>query len=119
MDPLHKSPSFLKLIEEDFQIFLQIPNDFASMIWGDQPPYKDSVKIVDGNKLWFVRVKKKTDVGPILVDGFTKVVRDSCVRKDDYLMFQSYGQVRKLIPFVFVLADYLLGSFFFLCWITG
>ncbi|KAJ0666434.1 putative transcription factor B3-Domain family [Helianthus annuus] len=61
------------------------------MIWGDQPPYKDSVKIVDGNNLWFVRVKKKTDVGPVLADGFTKVVRDSCVRKDDYLMFQSYG----------------------------
>ncbi|XP_035832907.1 uncharacterized protein LOC110876214 [Helianthus annuus] len=60
------------------------------MIWGDQPPYKDSVKIVDGNKLWFVRVKK-TDVGHVLGDGFTKVVRDSCVRKDDYLMFQSYG----------------------------
>ncbi|KAM0009323.1 putative transcription factor B3-Domain family [Helianthus debilis subsp. tardiflorus] len=58
MDPLHNSPSFLKLIEEDFLIFLEIPNDFASMIWGDQPPYKDSVKIVDGNKLWFVRVKK-------------------------------------------------------------
>ncbi|KAJ0455828.1 putative transcription factor B3-Domain family [Helianthus annuus] len=90
MDPLHNSPSFLKLIEEDFPIFLQIPNDFASMIWGDQPPYKDSVKIVDGNKLWFVRVKK-TDVGPVLADGFTKVVRDSCVRKDDYLIFQSYG----------------------------
>ncbi|KAM0044221.1 putative transcription factor B3-Domain family [Helianthus debilis subsp. tardiflorus] len=42
MDPLHNSPSFLKLIDEDFLIFLQIPNDFASMIWGDQPPYKDS-----------------------------------------------------------------------------
>ncbi|KAJ0804206.1 hypothetical protein HanPI659440_Chr02g0035451 [Helianthus annuus] len=43
MDPLHNNPSFLKLIEEDDPIFLQIPNDFASMIWGDQPPYKDSV----------------------------------------------------------------------------
>ncbi|KAJ0743099.1 putative transcription factor B3-Domain family [Helianthus annuus] len=53
MDPMNNSPSFLKLIQEDDQIFLQIPNDFASMIWGDQPPYKDSVKIVDGNKLWF------------------------------------------------------------------
>ncbi|MFS8017902.1 hypothetical protein Hanom_Chr15g01385861 [Helianthus anomalus] len=46
MDPLHNSPSFLKLIDEDDPIFL-----------GDQPPYKDSVKIVDGAKLWFVRVK--------------------------------------------------------------
>uniref|UniRef100_A0A251VF55 DNA-binding pseudobarrel domain-containing protein n=2 Tax=Helianthus annuus TaxID=4232 RepID=A0A251VF55_HELAN len=60
------------------------------MIWGDQPPYKDSVKIIDGNKLWFIRVKK-TDVGPVLADGFTKVVRDSCIRKDNYLMFESYG----------------------------
>ncbi|KAJ0938372.1 putative DNA-binding pseudobarrel domain superfamily [Helianthus annuus] len=90
MDPLHNNPSFLKLIEEDDPIFLQIPNDFASMIWGDQPPYKDSVKIIDGNKLWFIRVKK-TDVGPVLADGFTKVVRDSCIRKDNYLMFESYG----------------------------
>ncbi|KAF5779333.1 putative transcription factor B3-Domain family [Helianthus annuus] len=61
------------------------------MIWGDQPPYKDSVKIVDGNKLWFVRLKK-TDVGHVLADGFTKVVRDSCIRKNNYLMFQSFGQ---------------------------
>ncbi|XP_022010586.1 uncharacterized protein LOC110919843 [Helianthus annuus] len=91
MDPMNNSPSFLKLIEEDDPIFLQIPNDFASMIWGDQPPYKDSVKIVDGNKLWFVRLKK-TDVGPVLADGFTKVVRDSCIRKNNYLMFQSFGQ---------------------------
>ncbi|KAJ0787931.1 putative transcription factor B3-Domain family [Helianthus annuus] len=90
MDPMNNSPSFLKLIQEDDQIFLQIPNDFASMIWGDQPPYKDSVKIVDGNKLWFVL--KKTDVGHVLADGFTKVVRDSCIRKNNYLMFQSFGQ---------------------------
>ncbi|KAJ0485073.1 putative transcription factor B3-Domain family [Helianthus annuus] len=91
MDPMNNSPSFLKLIQEDDQIFLQIPNDFASMIWGDQPPYKDPVKIVDGNKLWFVRLKK-TDVGHVLADGFTKVVRDSCIRKNNYLMFQSFGQ---------------------------
>ncbi|KAM0060423.1 putative transcription factor B3-Domain family [Helianthus debilis subsp. tardiflorus] len=91
MDPMNNSPSFLKLIQEDDQIFLQIPNDFASMIWGDQPPYKDSVKIVDGNKLWFVRLKK-TDVGHVLADGFTKVVRDSCIRKNNYIMFQTFGQ---------------------------
>ncbi|KAJ0588180.1 putative transcription factor B3-Domain family [Helianthus annuus] len=90
IDPLHNTPSFLKLIDEDFPIFLEIPNDFASMVWGDQPPYKDLVKIVDGDNIWFVRVKK-TVVGPVLADGFTKVVRDSSVRKDDYLMFQSYG----------------------------
>ncbi|KAJ0554661.1 putative transcription factor B3-Domain family [Helianthus annuus] len=60
------------------------------MVWGDHPPYKDSVKIGDGDNILFVRVKK-TDVGPVLADGFTKLVRDTSVRKDDYLMFQTYG----------------------------
>ncbi|KAJ0805452.1 putative transcription factor B3-Domain family [Helianthus annuus] len=60
------------------------------MVWGDHPPYKDSVKILDGDNIWFVRVKK-TDVGPVLADGFTKLVRDTHLRKDDYLMFQTYG----------------------------
>ncbi|KAJ0610241.1 putative transcription factor B3-Domain family [Helianthus annuus] len=90
IDPLHNTPSFLKLIDEDFPIFLEIPNDFASMVWGDHPPYKDSVRIVDGDNIWFVRVKK-TDVGPVLADGFTKLVRGTSIRKDDYLMFQTYG----------------------------
>ncbi|KAM0007541.1 hypothetical protein Hdeb2414_s0138g00809801 [Helianthus debilis subsp. tardiflorus] len=58
MDQINNNSSFLMLIEEDDPIFLQIPNDFASMMWGDRPPYKKSVKIVDGNKLWFVRLKK-------------------------------------------------------------
>ncbi|KAL9997472.1 putative transcription factor B3-Domain family [Helianthus debilis subsp. tardiflorus] len=90
MDRSNNSPSFLKLIEKFDPLFLQIPNDFASMTWVEQPPYKESVKIVDGNKLWFVRLKK-TELGPVLGDGFTKVVRDSCIRKNDYLMFQSFG----------------------------
>ncbi|KAJ0435794.1 hypothetical protein HanIR_Chr17g0897311 [Helianthus annuus] len=58
MDQSNNNPSFLKLIEEDDPLFLQIPNDYASLMWGEQPPYKESVKIVDGNKLWFVRLKK-------------------------------------------------------------
>ncbi|KAJ0882655.1 hypothetical protein HanPSC8_Chr10g0412201 [Helianthus annuus] len=33
---------------------------------------------------------EKTDLGSVLGDGFTKVVRDSCI-KNDYLMFQSFG----------------------------
>ncbi|KAJ0770316.1 hypothetical protein HanPI659440_Chr07g0255911 [Helianthus annuus] len=37
------------------------------------------------------KTEKKTDLGPVLGNGFTKVVRDSCIRKIDYLMFQSFG----------------------------
>ncbi|KAJ0930571.1 putative transcription factor B3-Domain family [Helianthus annuus] len=55
MDPSKKSPSFLKLIEDDDPIFLEIPIDFASVMWGEQPPYKESVKIIDGNNIWFVK----------------------------------------------------------------
>ncbi|KAJ0820767.1 hypothetical protein HanPSC8_Chr16g0711911 [Helianthus annuus] len=76
MDPSKNNPSFLKLIQDDDPIFLEIPIDFASMMWGEQPPYKESVKIVDGNNIWFVRLKR-TALGPLLDDSFTKVVRDS------------------------------------------
>ncbi|MFS7997923.1 hypothetical protein Hanom_Chr12g01147701 [Helianthus anomalus] len=45
-------------------------------MWGEQPPYGEFVMIVDGNNLWVVRLKR-TGLGPLLGDGFTKVVRDS------------------------------------------
>ncbi|KAM0021649.1 putative transcription factor B3-Domain family [Helianthus debilis subsp. tardiflorus] len=60
------------------------------MMWGEHPPYNESVKIVDGNNIWFVRLKR-TALGPVLGDGFTKVVRDSVITKNDYLLFQSFG----------------------------
>ncbi|KAF5756487.1 hypothetical protein HanXRQr2_Chr17g0815261 [Helianthus annuus] len=42
MDLSNNSLSFLKLIEDDDPIFLEIPNKFASLMWGEQPPYKES-----------------------------------------------------------------------------
>ncbi|KAJ0734831.1 hypothetical protein HanPI659440_Chr11g0424881 [Helianthus annuus] len=80
MDLSNNSPSFLKLIEDDDPIFVEIPNDFATLMWGEQPLYGESVKIVDGNDLWVVRVKR-TGLGLVLGDGFTKVVRDSGLMK--------------------------------------
>ncbi|KAF5768453.1 hypothetical protein HanXRQr2_Chr14g0636631 [Helianthus annuus] len=41
MDPSNNSPSFLKLIEDDDPIFVEIPYDFATLMWGEQPPYSD------------------------------------------------------------------------------
>ncbi|KAM0043360.1 putative transcription factor B3-Domain family [Helianthus debilis subsp. tardiflorus] len=90
MDPSNNSTSFLKLIEDDDPVFLEIPNDFASMMRGEQPPYNESVKIVDGNNIWFVRLKR-TGLGPVLGAGFIKVVRDSGITKNDYILFQSFG----------------------------
>ncbi|MFS7912064.1 putative transcription factor B3-Domain family [Helianthus anomalus] len=90
LDPSKNSPSFLKLIEDDDPVFLEIPNDFASMMSGEQPPYNESVKIVEGNNIWFVRMKRIA-LGPVLGDDFTKAVRDSGITKNDYLLFQCFG----------------------------
>ncbi|KAJ0788139.1 hypothetical protein HanPI659440_Chr05g0188161 [Helianthus annuus] len=89
MDPTNNSSSFLKLIHDDDPIFVQ-------------PPYSESVKIVDGDKLWIIRLKK-TGLGPVLGDGFTKVVRDTglnkltifCSRLSDHThsLFQSLNHV--------------------------
>ncbi|MFS7906580.1 hypothetical protein Hanom_Chr01g00060951 [Helianthus anomalus] len=63
MDLSNNNPSFLKLIEDDDPIFL----------------------IVDGNNISVVRLKR-TSLGPVLGDGFTKVVRCGGT-KNDYLLF--------------------------------
>ncbi|KAJ0831652.1 putative transcription factor B3-Domain family [Helianthus annuus] len=109
MDPSKNNPSFLKLIEDDNPIFLEIPNDFASMMWGEQSPFKESVKIVNGNNIWFVRLKR-TALGTLHGDGFTKVVRDSvfksCVHENCF--------ISKIIPEddVIVMADEFWRQFY-------
>ncbi|KAF5818628.1 putative DNA-binding pseudobarrel domain superfamily [Helianthus annuus] len=90
MDPNSKSCSFLKLIDVDDPTKVEIPYDFATLLWGEQLPYGDCVKIFDADNLWVVKIEKDV-LGPILGDGFVKVVRDSGLQKNDYLLFNSLG----------------------------
>ncbi|KAJ0707686.1 putative transcription factor B3-Domain family [Helianthus annuus] len=83
MDPKRSSCSFLKLVDE-------IPNDFATLLWGEQFPYGDRIKIFAADNLWIVQIEKY-GLGPVLGDGFSKVVTDSGLQKNDYLLFNSLG----------------------------
>ncbi|KAJ0678749.1 hypothetical protein HanOQP8_Chr12g0451411 [Helianthus annuus] len=46
MDHENNAPSLLKLIENYDPIFLEIPYDFATLLWGEQLPYVNVLKLV-------------------------------------------------------------------------
>ncbi|KAJ0456603.1 hypothetical protein HanIR_Chr15g0764351 [Helianthus annuus] len=64
MDPKSSSCSFLKLVDVHHPTKVEIPYDFATLLWGEQFPYGD---------------------------GFVKVITDSGLQKNDYLLFNSLG----------------------------
>ncbi|KAJ0585212.1 putative transcription factor B3-Domain family [Helianthus annuus] len=64
MDPNSNSCSFLKVFDVLQSTKLEIPSDFVNLLWGEEIPYGD---------------------------GFGKVVTDSGLQKDDYLLFTSLG----------------------------
>ncbi|KAM0060422.1 hypothetical protein Hdeb2414_s0004g00123931 [Helianthus debilis subsp. tardiflorus] len=64
MDPNSNNCSFLKLIDVHHLEIVETPNDFATLLWGEQLPYGD---------------------------GFVKVVMDSGLQENDYLLFNTLG----------------------------
>ncbi|KAJ0603799.1 putative transcription factor B3-Domain family [Helianthus annuus] len=90
MNPNSKSCSFLKLIDVHDPTKVEILYDFATLLWGEQLSYGDCVKIFAADNLWVVKIEKDV-LGPVLGDGFVKVVRDSGLQKNDYLLFNSLG----------------------------
>ncbi|XP_035833936.1 uncharacterized protein LOC110875140 isoform X4 [Helianthus annuus] len=46
MDHENNAPSLLKLIKNYDPIFLEIPYDFATLLWGEQLPYVNVLKLV-------------------------------------------------------------------------
>ncbi|KAJ0666335.1 putative transcription factor B3-Domain family [Helianthus annuus] len=90
MDPKSNNCSFLKLVDVHHPTKVEIPYDFATLLWGEQLPYGDSVKIFDADNLWIVKIEKD-GLGPVLGDGFVKFVTDSGLQKNDYLLFNSLG----------------------------
>ncbi|KAJ0482573.1 putative transcription factor B3-Domain family [Helianthus annuus] len=90
MDPKNNAPSFLKLIDDYDPIFLKIPYDFASLLWGGKVPYGQCLELIDDDLSWVVRLKRNVS-GPILGDGFNKFVKDSGLKKNDYLFVKDSG----------------------------
>ncbi|MFS7904811.1 putative DNA-binding pseudobarrel domain superfamily [Helianthus anomalus] len=90
MDPKTSSCSFLKLVDLHHPTKLEIPNDFAKLLWGKQFPYGDRIKIFAADNLWIVEIERY-GLGPVLGDGFDKVVKDSGLQKNGYLLFNSLG----------------------------
>ncbi|KAF5754097.1 putative transcription factor B3-Domain family [Helianthus annuus] len=63
------------------------------MVWGDTHLTKIQLRFLMVTIYGFVRVKK-TDVGPVLADGFTKLVRDTHVMADKFWR-DFYGKMFK------------------------
>ncbi|KAM0033424.1 putative transcription factor B3-Domain family [Helianthus debilis subsp. tardiflorus] len=90
MDPNSNSCSFLKLFDVLQPTKVEIPSDFVNLLWGEQIPYGDRIKLFAADNLWIVEIENY-GLGPVLGDGFGKVVTDSGLQKDDYLLFTSLG----------------------------
>ncbi|KAM0027588.1 putative DNA-binding pseudobarrel domain superfamily [Helianthus debilis subsp. tardiflorus] len=90
MDPKTSRCSFLKLVDLHHPTKLEISNDFAKLLWGEQFPYGDRINIFAADNLWIVEIEKY-GLGPVLGDGFDEVVKDSGLQKNDYLLFNSLG----------------------------
>ncbi|KAJ0801627.1 putative transcription factor B3-Domain family [Helianthus annuus] len=78
MDSTKIPPSFLKFIGEDI-VFLTIPSDFATNLWGDKVPYGKTVQIRDGGSLRFVRIRNRNGE-PIFTDGWIMLVRKNALK---------------------------------------
>ncbi|MFS8024700.1 putative transcription factor B3-Domain family [Helianthus anomalus] len=89
MDPTKMAPSFLTFIGEE-PIFLTIPSDFATNLWGDKVPYGKTVQIRDGDTLRFVRVRKGNGE-PIFTDGWIMLVRDNVSKLKDGVLIKATG----------------------------
>ncbi|KAM0049425.1 putative transcription factor B3-Domain family [Helianthus debilis subsp. tardiflorus] len=89
MDPTKMAPSFLTFIGEE-PVFLTIPSDFATNLWGDKVPYGKTVQIRDGDTLRFVRVRKRNGE-PIFADGWIMLVRDNGLKLKDGVLIKATG----------------------------
>ncbi|KAJ0512627.1 putative transcription factor B3-Domain family [Helianthus annuus] len=107
--------------ESSSNILQEILNDFASLMLGEQPPYKESVKILDGNNIWVVMAdefrrqfyskKFKGDPSTLYVgDRFWNVrmdgLSDSCVFTHGWSDLVNDLVLDKRSTFVFTMARY-------------
>ena len=69
-----------------------IPLDFQTLLWGKEVPYGRIVELLDGDKSWLVRVRKRDD-HCIFTDGWTKFVRDCCLKTKDAVLVKAIGHL--------------------------
>ncbi|MFS7992504.1 putative transcription factor B3-Domain family [Helianthus anomalus] len=98
MDSTKRAHSFITFIDKEEPVFLVIPNDFATILWGDKIPYYKTVEIRDGDNL---RMKYKDGVLIKAVGQFTFEV--SCFKElvcqNSYLTAQVETELRmSLMP---------------------
>ncbi|KAJ0528437.1 putative transcription factor B3-Domain family [Helianthus annuus] len=70
---------------------LEIPYDFSSLLWGGKVSYDQCIELIDDDLSWVVTLKRNVS-GPVLGDGFTKFVKDSGIKKDDFLLVKAIGR---------------------------
>ncbi|KAF5823165.1 putative transcription factor B3-Domain family [Helianthus annuus] len=92
MNLSNQTPSFLQFLNEDDIIFLNIPLDFQTLLWGKEVLYGQIVELLDGDKSRLVRVKKRDD-HCIFTDGWTKFVRDCCLKTKDVVLVKAIGRL--------------------------
>ncbi|MFS7898848.1 putative transcription factor B3-Domain family [Helianthus anomalus] len=96
MHPSNQTPSFLKFLNEDDFIFLTIPLDFENLLWGKEVPNGQTVELHNGDKTWLVRVRKRDD-HCIFMDGWTKLVRDCCLKTKDVVLVKAIGSLSFIV----------------------
>ncbi|KAF5797651.1 putative transcription factor B3-Domain family [Helianthus annuus] len=90
MDPTKMAPSFFTIIADEKHVFLTIPIDFATGLWGDKVPYCKTVQIRDGDTLRMVRIRKRNGE-PVFTDGWIMLVRDHGLKYKDVVLIKAVG----------------------------
>ncbi|KAJ0815480.1 putative transcription factor B3-Domain family [Helianthus annuus] len=95
MDPTKMAPSFLTIIADEEPVFLTIPNDFSTVLWGDKVPYCKTVQIRDGNRLRMVRIRKRNGE-PVFMftDGWIMLLRDHGLKYKDVVLIKAVGPLK-------------------------
>ncbi|KAJ0561264.1 putative transcription factor B3-Domain family [Helianthus annuus] len=93
MDPTKMALSFLTIIANEEPVFLTMPTDFATVLWGDKVPYCKTVQIHDGDTLRMVRTRKRNGE-PVFTGGWITLVRDHGLKYKDDVLIKAVGPLK-------------------------
>ncbi|KAF5799948.1 putative transcription factor B3-Domain family [Helianthus annuus] len=93
MDSRKNAHSFIAFIDKEEPFLMEISNDFAYNLWGDNIPYYETVEIRDGENLRKVRIRKTND-RPVFTDGWILLVRHHQLKYKDGVLIKAVGQLK-------------------------